>query len=125
MFLGYDGADMAAPASRPCYCPSVEWVLEAFNSRRKGHKRSLNPDHKCTARRRAQSRPREETQGRTSRTMASSSSTMTGPLPTFPPLAALFLTYFDDLKGQTIAYFSAIDSELKFESHEVSLSRCG
>jgi len=44
--------------------------------------------------------------------MASSSTTISAEaLPAFPPLAALFLTYFDDLKGQTVSYYSSLSGE--------------
>lgn len=32
-------------------------------------------------------------------------------LPRLPPLAALFLTHFHDLKGQEVSYYVSIDGE--------------
>lgn len=46
--------------------------------------------------------------------MASASSAApTEALPAFPPLAALFLTYFDDLKGQTVSYYSSLPGQCR------------
>lgn len=37
-----------------------------------------------------------------------------GELPAFPPLASLFVTHFDDIKGQSVAYYVSLDGESEF-----------
>jgi hypothetical protein len=45
--------------------------------------------------------------------MTSSSSSL-GDLPGLPPLASLFVTHFDDIKGQSVAYYVSMDGESAF-----------
>jgi hypothetical protein len=39
---------------------------------------------------------------------------MTSPTLSFPPLAAIFLTHFDDIKGQSVLYYKSSDEESEF-----------
>lgn len=42
----------------------------------------------------------------------------------FPPLAALFLTHFDDIKGQSTIFYTSNDGEGKISLHSIiSLSK--
>lgn len=44
-----------------------------------------------------------------------------GELPAFPPLASLFVTHFDDIKGQSVAYYVSLDGESDFVAPFMSI----